>query len=266
MELHLNGVPPSLDDLARLALTPYGHFTSGVVEGGAWRGLHLHLQRLDRASRLLFGHGLPSEDIRHLLRAALNGRQNRFGVRITVYSRDFQLDKLSGRFVPDVLIRLAADPMTSASPPVSLQCIPYEREMPAIKHIATLGLMYHRRQARACGYDDALFVNRAGEVSEASVWNIGFIAADGGIVWPDALVLPGVTAQLLQSGLRQVGWPSCTAAVPRTALAHFRGAFLCNARIPVQPVGRIDHHCYAADPALFARLQACLHALPCERI
>lgn len=266
MELHLNGVPPTVDDLARLALTPYGHFTSGVVEGGAWRGMHLHLQRLDRASRLLFGHGLPPEDVRQLLRAALNGRNGRFGVRITVYARDFQLERLSGRFVPDVLIRLAPDPLVAAGPPLTLQCIPYERELPAVKHIATLGLLYHRRQARASGCDDALFVNRAGEISEASVWNIGFIEADGGIVWPDALALPGVTGQLLQSGLRQRGWQSRAAAVPRASLAGFRGAFLCNARTPVQPVGRIDHHRYSPDPAIFARLYACWEEQACDRI
>lgn len=266
MELYLNGGAVAVDDLARLALTPYGHFTSGVIEDGGLRGLHLHLQRLDRASRLLFGHGLPAEDVRGLLRSALAGRGGRFGMRITIYARAFQLDHVSGRFVPDVLIRLSPDPATTAAAPLALQCIPYEREMPAIKHIATLGLLYHRRQARASHCDDALFVNRAGEISEASVWNIGFIDGDGGIVWPDALVLPGITMQLLQSGLRQVGWASTTAPVPRADLDRFRGAFLCNARTAVQPVGRIDHHHYAPDPVLIARLLAVWETQPAERI
>lgn len=265
-KLWLNGEAATLADVAHLALLPYGHFTSMHVAAGCVRGLHLHLQRLDRGSRLLFGHGLPPEDVRALLRAALAGSTDPCAVRITVYSRALTLDHPEGRLAPDVLIRVTPAAIRPPAPPLSLNVLPYEREMPAVKHVATLGLLYHRRQARASGFDDALFVNRAGEISEASVWNIGFIDAEGDIVWPDALRLPGVTMDLLQTGLRQAGWSQRCAPVLRADLGQFRGAFLCNAREAVQPVARIDHHQYGVDAGRLQRLRDCWEAQPAERI
>ncbi|AWZ17484.1 hypothetical protein DRB96_41385 [Streptomyces sp. ICC1] len=49
-----------------------------------------------------------------------------------------------------------------------------ERELPHLKHVATMGLTYQSLQARAAGCDDVLFVGRDGVLREGSVWNIAF--------------------------------------------------------------------------------------------
>lgn len=60
------------------------------------------------------------------------------------------------------------------------------------------GALHHRRAAQLAGFDDALFVGPDGLVSEGGTWNVGFIDANGSVVWPKADVLPGVTMALFQ--------------------------------------------------------------------
>ena len=66
----------------------------------------------------------------------------------------------------------------------------YQRELPALKHVGTFGLFQQRREAMAAGFDDALFLNEEGLVSEGSTWNLAL--HDGRqLVWPQAAALRG---------------------------------------------------------------------------
>lgn len=66
----LNGRPVGADELQALALTNYGHFTSMRVEDGRVRGLALHLERLARDCRAVFGAELDTGRVRELARRA----------------------------------------------------------------------------------------------------------------------------------------------------------------------------------------------------
>ncbi|MFI5677035.1 aminotransferase class IV [Streptomyces cellulosae] len=57
----LNRKPTTLDDLQSLALMNYGHFTSMRLGDGTVRGLSLHLDRLVRDCRIVFGVELDGE-------------------------------------------------------------------------------------------------------------------------------------------------------------------------------------------------------------
>ena len=61
----------------------------------------------------------------------------------------------------------------------------YERELPHIKHLATMGLTRAYREAVAGGFDNAVFVDRDGLVLEGSIWNIAFWDGEA-VVWPQA--------------------------------------------------------------------------------
>ncbi len=71
--IEIDGRPPELAELQRIALDGSGHFTSMQVRGGRIRGLDLHLARLDEGSRELFGSGLDGERVRSCIRHALAG-------------------------------------------------------------------------------------------------------------------------------------------------------------------------------------------------
>jgi branched-subunit amino acid aminotransferase/4-amino-4-deoxychorismate lyase len=251
----LNGEQASASDLRALVLTNYGHFTAMQVEAGGVRGLDLHLARLDGATRELFGEPLDRAVVRGYVRHALLGVDGAASLRVNVFSRRLHRDRMAEPAPPDVVVSVGA-PRRIETTPVRLKCFRYERVLPHVKHVGTFGMFHHRRLAQLDGFDDALFVNAGGAVSEASIWNIGFF--DGrGIVWPDAPALRGISMQLLQNGLRERGVPSDALGVAQADVGAFRSAFLTNSSCAVRAVAEIDGVRFTIDPALNALLEAC---------
>ena len=66
LTLEINGRAATAGELRALALGGYGHFTAMQVRGGRTRGLQLHLDRLDAASREMFGAALEGGQVRDL--------------------------------------------------------------------------------------------------------------------------------------------------------------------------------------------------------
>jgi branched-subunit amino acid aminotransferase/4-amino-4-deoxychorismate lyase len=75
-------------------------------------------------------------------------------------------------------------------------------------------------------------------VSESAIANVGFFAGPG-VIWPDAPLLHGITMQLLEGKLAELGVPSQRAPVRLRDVGSFEGAFLSNAR-GVAVVSRVD--------------------------
>jgi len=256
----LNGEPADAAALRALALVNYGHFTSMRVVDGAVRGLELHLSRLHAATTELFGVALDLERVRGWMRRAIAPADGALWLRVTVFSRAFRREHPAAPAEVDVLVTTSAAPATPAVP-LRVRSVRYQREAPHIKHVGTFGLFHQRRLAQLAGYDDALFVDAAGAVSEGSVWNVGFF--DGArVVWPDAPALQGVSMQLLQQGMQALGLPTAVERVELASLKRYRAAFFTNAACTAMPIATIDAQAYARDAALEERLHACmaLHA------
>jgi branched-subunit amino acid aminotransferase/4-amino-4-deoxychorismate lyase len=251
----LNGRPASADDLRALALTNYGHFTSMQVEDGGVRGLDLHLARLDASTRELFGRPLDGDLVRAYMRSALEGFGSAASLRVNVFSRRLHRDRMAEPAAPDVVVSAGA-PRRIETTPVRVKSFRYERVLPHVKHVGTFGLFHHRRLAQLDGFDDALFVDAGGAVSEASIWNIGFFDGSG-IVWPDAPALRGVSMQLLQQGLRERAIASDSHRIAHADIGAFRSAFLTNCSCAVRPIAEIDGARFAVDAELNALLEAC---------
>jgi branched-subunit amino acid aminotransferase/4-amino-4-deoxychorismate lyase len=262
--VELNGRAATADDLRTPALLNYGHFTSMHVHGGSVRGLDLHLQRLDNATRALFGVPLDVAAVRAFMRQALRGYAGACAMRVTVFSKALQRDRPSAPAAPDVLVSVSAA-RSGPSASLRLKTFRHERAFPEIKHVATFPLYYHRRLAQLAGFDDALFVDEAGCISEASIWNLGFLEGDT-FVWPEAPMLEGVSMQLIRSGLRERGIATTTRRIAPDDLGRYRFAFLTNASCAVQPVASIDGARFDIDPAAVERLAACHDGHPLQPI
>lgn len=260
--LWLNGAPAEVAPLAAALADNYGHFTVLPVVEGRARGLGLHLARLDQASVRLFGCGLDAGRIRAYLRKALDGMRGERVVRIHVFSRSFDRERPGAVVLPDVLILVrAARPRSSA--PLAVKTYRHCRVLPTVKHVGTFALFHYRRRAQAAGFDDALFVDPAGRITEGSVWNL--VLFDGErFVWPATRHLPGIAMQLLQAGLARLGCRSEQRAVQRGELADFRAAFFCNAVQPVRTIARIDEVRFPGDAAAAATLAAAYATHPWE--
>jgi branched-subunit amino acid aminotransferase/4-amino-4-deoxychorismate lyase len=251
VDILIDGQPASPDDLAHLALANYGAYTSFRVEGGGVRGLDLHLDRLARQAEALFGEAPAELRFRELMQQALGDRREAW-LRISLFSRHITHRDASWVGEPRVMIAVA-DPPSPLAGPLRLQVQTYAREEPELKHTATFGLMRARRRARVDGFDDALFADATGRISEGSLWNIGFLAGET-VVWPQAPMLAGVAQALVDAGLAAVGFQSETRPVRLGDLPRFDGAFICNSATPACPVSAIDSTVFAIDAARLDRL------------
>lgn len=226
-----------VDDLRTLAMVNYGHFTSMRVECGRVRGLSLHLNRLDRDARELFGKGISGEVVRERVRAALasSPQEGAVYVKVNVFARDG--DPTVGEHDPALLVTVR--PLPPDNGWLRVRYSAYERDLPQVKHVGTFGLIHQARLANAAGYDDALFVNRDGQVSEGTVWNVCFTDGER-VVWPSAPALPGTAMFQLREGLARLGIPVESRPVTPADVPGFLAAFGTNALAPVQVIERIE--------------------------
>ncbi|WP_222947004.1 aminotransferase class IV [Streptomyces sp. TRM49041] len=234
--MELDGAPATPEALKALALTNYGHFTTVRVENHRVRGLALHLERLERDCRSVFGTPLDTDRVRAYLRRAVAAQPDPCLVRITIYDPALDIaDPATGLATPHVLVTTrpaAALPL----PPLRVKSTPYVRDQPAIKHTALFGPLHTRRAARLQGFDDALFHDPAsGEVTEGPTWNIGFIHTEGQVLWPTGRLLPGVTMKLLQNHDQHA-----TAPVPLPSAHEMQAAFATNTAVGVREISAID--------------------------
>lgn len=152
-------------------------------EDGYWL-LDLHLSRL-AASAAYFGYACDLTAVRDALsRHAADLRAGtKFRVRLT-------LERRGGVSIASGAVQVATEPATLL--------LHTERSDSAdrfLRHKTTRRNLYDRglQEARACGFDDALFRNERGEITECGIHNV-LIEKDGRLMTPpcDCGVLPGV--------------------------------------------------------------------------
>ncbi len=124
--------------------------------------------------------------------------------------------------------------------------------------------MQKRREAQRDGFDDVLFVDHAGNISEIATSNIGFIR-DGRIVWPRAAMLAGITMTLLRQALDE------DVDTEPVTLADLRGmdaAFATNAAVGVRPpVMAVDDMTWpSSEHPLLSTLRALYADVPGESV
>ncbi|WP_103379740.1 aminotransferase class IV family protein [Pseudonocardia dioxanivorans] len=253
---------PDLDQLQALALTNYGHFTSMLVEYGQVRGLSLHLERLSRDCATLFNVELDLDHVRKCIRHALDPSTDRTVVRVTIFDPEIGLGTIGREATPRVLVTSRNASSTEPSP-LRLSACAYQRDLPATKHVGLFGPMQKRREAQRDGFDDVLFVDPSGNVSEIATSNIGFVR-QGRIVWPRAAMLAGITMTLLRQALDEA---VDTEPVTLADLRSMDAAFATNAAVGVRPVTAVDDITWqSSEHPLLSTLRELYEDVPGESI
>ncbi|MEQ7155565.1 aminotransferase class IV [Brevundimonas aurifodinae] len=259
----IDGLPATEDDLRYQALVNYGAYTSFRVEAGGVRGLDRHLARLVANAEELFGAAVETGRLRDFIRTALDDRRDAW-LRISVFSPEIWARLPSGRVRPKVMTTVSPPPPPLADS-VRVQVQTYGRDAAHIKHTATFPLIRARRLALDAGFDDALFADADGLVSEGSLWNVGFLKGDT-VVWPQADMLPGVAQALIQAGLDGVGLDQRAQPVRVGDLDGFDGAFLCNSATPACPITAIGAVAFDADPDRIQKIVQAWASAPLQPI
>jgi branched-subunit amino acid aminotransferase/4-amino-4-deoxychorismate lyase len=254
--MELNGRPADPQSVKALALTNYGHFTSMRVDDQRVRGLALHMERLERDCRTVFGTQLDTGRVREYVRRAVSGQDGSFVVRVSVFDPALDMGHPSSPATPHILVTTrptGAMPL----PPLRAKTVPYVRDLPGVKHLGLFGTLYARRAAQLSGFDDALFFGPDDLVSEGGTWNVGFIDTDGAIVWPKGDVLPGVTMALLQQHHAHT-----IAPVTVNAARGMQAAFATNTSIGVRTISAIDDCALPTEHPMLASMRDTYLSLP----
>lgn len=256
----LNGEPVAPDELRALAMVNYGHFTSMRVDDQHIRGFSHHLERLVRDSRLLFGAELDRDQIRTWVRQAIAGRDGVFVTRVTVFDPHLPIGRPSAPATPQVLVTTREVPSGPVEP-WRVRSATYTRDLPEVKHIGLFGALWHRRNAQLAEFDDALFADADGYISEGPTWNVAFYDGEQ-VIWPNAEVLPGVTMRLLQ----QVHEHTTLAPVRLQDLPQMQAAFATNTTIGVRAITAIDHVEFPGDHPILDTLRKEYEEIPAESL
>ncbi|MEV4124853.1 aminotransferase class IV family protein [Nocardia sp. NPDC049707] len=255
----LDDAPAGPELLSGTAFAGFAHFTAMQVRDGGVRGLDLHLDRLASASRKLFDAQIPNEQVRDYIRTALSTSPPDLSLTVTVFDSN-------GEFTNDdrpslhALIR-TAPPSEGPTGPLSLAVFEHERFMPDIKHVGEGAKTFFMRRARAAGFDDAAFIDRHGNLSEGSIWNMAFFDGDT-VVWPESDILTGTTMAIVQRQLTTMSVPQETRSITLSLAGRMDAAVVMNSwtpaiavhriadtALPVRPdLVRVLHDAYAAEP------------------
>ncbi|WP_280502059.1 aminotransferase class IV family protein [Nocardia farcinica] len=259
---YFNGRPATVEDLAPLAFAGFAHFTAMQVRGRAVRGLDLHLERLRLASDELFGGHPADERVRESLSAALRDAPEDVSLTCYLTSRPGEFMRADGSVAIDVLVRVG-DPATPPAGPLALDVVAHERYLPHIKHVGEVAKTRLLRRANARGFDDAVFTDGQGNLSEATIWNLAFW--DGrSVIWPQAPMLPGVTMRIVRRQLDALGVDQVTRALRVTDISRDLQGVVLNSWTPGIAVSRIGeqrlgdagefvallHEAYESEPAV----------------
>lgn len=249
----LNGTPATVDDLTPLVFAGFAHFTAMQVRDHAVRGLDLHLDRLRLASNELFGTHLPDQVIRETLATAISAGPPDVSAVCYITPRQGEFTRAVEAPDLDILVKIS-DRAEPPDGPVDLDVIPHERHLPHIKHVGEVAKTQLLWRANARGFDDAVFADGSGRLTEATIWNLVF--SDGrSVIWPEGPMLSGVTMQILQRRFTQRGIPQAIRPIKAHDIdTHLHGAVM-NSWTPGIPIGRIGHQHLSEGGHLVALLR-----------
>lgn len=255
----LDGIAVRTEQLQALALTNYGHFTSMRVDEGAVRGLSLHMDRLMHDCRRVFDTDLDPDRVRHLVRQALADAPRSVIARVTVFDPELELGRPGNDARPRVLVTTRTT-HTQPAPPLRACTAVYVREMPDVKHVGLFGTLRLRRDAQRAGFDDVVFTDPQGNISEGATWNIGFVAGER-VIWPKADCLPGITMTLLNHATATAPLQE---AINTATVGELDAAFITNAAVGIRPVASVDDVTWSSDHPMLHTLSKAYHDLPTE--
>ncbi len=258
----IHGIDATPNELSALALTGYGHFTSMHVEEGAVRGFDLHIERLVSNAKTVFDAELDRQSLVADIRAAIDGSTGSYTLRVTMFDPAINLGNV-GTVAPKPVPLITTRPSHEGTlPPLRVKAIAFQRDTPEVKHVGLFSPLHHRASAKKAGFDDVLFTDPiSADVSEGSTWNIGFIATDGTVIWPDATVLPGVTMALLRGANDR----HVAKSIALDQIGRMEAAFATNASIGVRPISAIDGHHFDSEHPAIAELQQAYAAISPQR-
>lgn len=250
----LNGTVATADDLAPLAFAGFAHFTAMQIRDRSVRGMDLHLDRLRVASDAMYGQHLPDAQIVGYLRVAIGAAPEDASLAVYITSSPGEFAAPRSRMRLDVLTR-TTDAAIVPLGPLALDVVAHERFLPHVKHVGEVAKTLLLRQAITRGFDDAVFEDSQGRLSEATIWNLAFWDGES-VIWPEASSLTGITMQLLQRQLSALGVNQKTQPIYRSESLGQLAGVVMNSWTSGVAIARIGDQRLIVDTAFTSLLHS----------
>lgn len=133
------------------------------------------------------------------------------------------------------------------------------RISPGVKSNNRQANVMAHRLAREAGFDDGLFVDPAGLVTEGPTWNL-FLVAGGRLITPplERGILAGITRSLVLEHARKLGIPTEEREVPLATARAADEMFITSTTRGVMPVGALDERAFTLPGPITERVSAAL--------
>jgi branched-chain amino acid aminotransferase group I len=254
--IYLNG---QLRHLCEAKLSPfdqgflygYGLFETMRAYNGRIFRLDSHLSRLGcSAESIGLAHStLTSQEGKQSLKAACAStlEANELAdarIRLTVSAGEGDMMRDARTFQPTILITARnLDPLPPEKYEMGFKtAVSFLRRnsqspLSRLKSTCYLENILARTTARASGYDEAIFLNEQGHLTEGSTTNI-FLVSNGELVTPsfDTGILPGITREVVLEIARATGVKARERPVEVRELVDAEEAFLTNSILEIMPL------------------------------
>jgi len=248
-----------LDPLAHGYLYGAGVYDSLLLHRGVPVALDRHLARLHAGAQRL---GLPALDRTTAVRAiselsAAHGMDDaRLRITLGAGPSPNVQPVAEGNIT---LITIA--PLPRVKPSIAMTLTSWRRNefspLAGIKFTACAENLLAQRAAIAAGFDEALFLNTAGQLCEGAFSNI-FLVKKGRVITPPLAggCLPGVTREVVLELCEARGIPCSEEEICGRDVLPAEEMFTTSSIRGVQPVHRLDDHCFPSPGPVTKRLAA----------
>ena len=124
-----------------------------------------------------------------------------------------------------------------------------------LTHVGEAAKTLLLRQAITRGFNDTVFEDSQGRLSEATIWNLAFWDGNS-VIWPEASNLTGVTMQLLQRQLSALDVDQKTKPIYRNESLGQLAGVVMNSWTPGVAIARIGDQRLVADTAFTSLLHS----------
>jgi branched-subunit amino acid aminotransferase/4-amino-4-deoxychorismate lyase len=235
---------------ARVSIDDFGArygavcFETMLARQGVVFRLDAHLERLERGLRLLGTVGPSRSAIRAAIDETLAANDLRdASVRLAVSAGEGRAPDLRAASGPVTTITVDHLPPALSPARLRISSIRVDERRPwrDAKVGQYLPYLLAREEARTAGADDALLLNYAGQVAEASTANV-LLVLDDAIVVPDAAsgALPGITSAAVLQVARDLRIRAGEASVTLDHIARASAIILASSVMGLRDVASIE--------------------------
>jgi len=240
-------------------------YAEGVFETFRWKNsppvfLKNHIERMSDGAKLLWIPFPGAEKVRKAVEAAVetSGIEDAYVKICLLSSGPLKFYELADRGHLLAVIRKYEPPDEHVRAHVSSF---KRRSSPllAIKSLNYLENVLARREAKSMGYDEAIFLNEWGEVTEGSSTNIFW--AKGDVLHAPALecgLLPGITRDALISLAPELGLEVKEGKFNLKDVLKSQGAFFTNSLMGITAISAVDGVKINLDDDLYANVRMSL--------